>query len=76
VSKPVAGADMVNVSGDFLTKVFEGPYANIRTWCDEMKRHVAQRGRTLDTLYFFYTTCPKCAKYYGKNYVVGVAKVK
>jgi hypothetical protein len=34
------------------------------------------RGRTLETLYFFYTTCPKCAKHYGKNYVVGIAKLK
>jgi hypothetical protein len=75
VSKPVAGADMVNLTGDFVTKVFEGPYANARTWCEDMRREVEQRGRTLDTLYFFYTTCPKCAKYYGKNYVVGVAKV-
>ena len=31
-------------------------------------------GRT-SCLYFFYTTCPKCAKYYGKNYVVLVAQV-
>jgi hypothetical protein len=76
VSKPVVGAEMVNLSGDFLTKVFEGPYANARTWVAEMKREVEHRGRTLDTLYFFYTTCPKCAKHYGKNYVVGVAKVK
>jgi hypothetical protein len=29
-----------------------------------------------ETLYFFYMTCPKCAKHYGKNYVVAVAKVK
>ena len=76
VSKPVAGAEMVHLSGDFLTKVFEGPYANARTWYDEMKRYVEQHGRTLDTLYFFYTTCPKCATYYGANYVVAVAKVK
>lgn len=26
-------------------------------------------------VYFFYTICPKCAKYYGKNYVIGVAEV-
>jgi len=26
-------------------------------------------------MYFFYTTCPTCAKHHGKNYVVGVAKV-
>jgi hydrolase family protein len=76
VSKPVEGAEIVNLSGDFLTKVFEGPFANARMWRDEMKRYVEQRGRALDTLYFFYTTCPKCAKEYGKNYVVAIAKVK
>ena len=76
VSKPVDGADMVSLSGDFVTKVFEGPYAHARAWRDEMKHEVERRGRSLDTLYFFYTTCPKCATYYGKNYVVGVAKVK
>lgn len=25
--------------------------------------------------YLYYTTCPKCAKVYGKNYVVAFAKV-
>ena len=75
VSKPVAGAEIVTLTGDFLTKVFEGPFSNARTWVDEMKRYVVRHGRTIDTLYFFYTTCPKCAKHYGKNYVVGVAKV-
>lgn len=75
VSKPVEGAEMVTLSGDFLTKVFEGPFSQARTWCDDMATYVAQQGRKLDDLYFFYTTCPKCAKVYGKNYVVGVAKV-
>lgn len=23
----------------------------------------------------FYTTCPRCARAYGKNYVIGVAEV-
>jgi len=26
-------------------------------------------------MYFFYTTCPKCAEFYGKNYTVILAKV-
>jgi hypothetical protein len=56
--------------------VFEGPFSHARSWAEEMKRYVARHGRALDTLYFFYTTCPKCAKHYGKNYVVAVAKVK
>jgi hypothetical protein len=42
----------------------------------EMTDYVQQQGRQLETLYFFYTTCPKCAKHYGKNYVVAVAKVR
>lgn len=75
VGHPVPGADMVHLSGDFLTKVFEGPYSNARHWCAEMERHVQAKGKQLDTLYFFYTTCPRCAKHYGHNYVVGVAKV-
>ncbi|MGC4081543.1 MAG: hypothetical protein QM736_05355 [Vicinamibacterales bacterium] len=74
VSKPVEGADMVYLTGDFLTKVFEGPFSDARGWCDEMRTYVEGQGLTLDTLYFFYTTCPKCAKYYGKNYVVALAR--
>jgi len=76
VSQPVAGAEMVSLSGDFMTRVFEGPYSKAREWSKQMKCEVELRGLTLETLYFFYTTCPKCAKHYGKNYVVGVAKVK
>ena len=76
VTKDVPDATMVHLSGDFLTKVFEGPFSDARKWCAEMEAYVAGKGRQLDTMYFFYTTCPRCAKHYGKNYVVGVAKVK
>lgn len=75
VDADVPGAEMVRLSGTFLTKVFEGPYADVKRWCGEMERAVAEKGKRLDTQYFFYTTCPKCAKAYGKNYVVGVARV-
>jgi hypothetical protein len=40
-----------------------------------MKAYVASRQKKLEKLYFFYTTCPKCAKHYGKNYVVLLAQV-
>ena len=29
----------------------------------------------MQRLFFYYTTCPRCAKQYGKNYVVGLAQV-
>jgi hypothetical protein len=34
------------------------------------------QGMTASKVYFYYTTCPKCAKKYGKNNVVGFAKVE
>lgn len=75
VAKGVAGATMATLSGTFLTKVFEGPYQNAGKWAQEMKTYVESKGKTVKKLYFFYTTCPKCAKAYGKNYVVLFALV-
>ena len=74
VTKDVPDEQMEHLSGDFITKVFEGPYKNAPKWYHEMEEHVEHMGRKPEKIYFFYTTCPKCAKYYGKNYVVGVAK--
>ena len=73
VTKDVPGANMATISGAFLSKVFEGPYRNMRTWIEAMKAFVQGKGKGLQKLYFFYTTCPKCAKKYGKNYVVILA---
>ncbi len=75
VSREVPGAQMARISGTFLTRVFEGPYANAHRWVEEMKAYVAEKKKEMRKLYFFYTTCPKCAKYYGKNYVVLLAQV-
>lgn len=75
VSKPVEGADMVQLSGTYISKVFEGPYKDAAKWHTEMQNAAAQRGGVAGDVYFFYTTCPKCAKHYGKNYVIGLAKI-
>lgn len=75
ISKDIPGAKMAELSGTFLTKVFEGPYRNIRNWIEEMKSFVKGKGKAFQKLYFFYTTCPRCAKKYGKNYVVILAQL-
>ena len=75
VTKEVPKAEMVRISGTFLTKVFEGPYKNFGKWVKEMKAYVKAKGREMKKLYFFYTTCPACAKVYGKNYTVILAEV-
>lgn len=74
-TKDVAGAEMAGISGTFLCKVFEGPYRNVRKWMAEMNHLVQGRGKELQKLYVFYTTCPKCARKYGKNYVAMLARV-
>ncbi len=75
VTRDVPGAEMATISGTFLSKVFEGPYRNMREWIEEMKGFVRSRDRELHRMYFFHTTCPKCAKKYGKNYVAILAQV-
>jgi hypothetical protein len=75
VTKEIPEATMDRISGTFLTKVYEGPYRNVKNWCQDMAGHVKAKGRELKKMFFFYTTCPKCAKAYGKNYVVLFAQV-
>ncbi|MCP4654482.1 MAG: hypothetical protein GY856_03575 [bacterium] len=75
VTKEVPNARMTTLSGTFLSKVFEGSYKNMRTWIEEMKGYVESKGKEFEKPYFYYTTCPKCAKKYGKNYVVLLARI-
>lgn len=75
VSKDVPGAQMTTLTGTYLTKVFEGPFQNVGKWAQEMSEYVKSKNKQLLKMYFSYTTCPKCAKVYGKNYVVLFAQV-
>ncbi len=75
VSHDVPGAEMATLSGTFLTKVFEGPYQNAGKWAEEMREYARSKGKEPKKIYFSYTTCPKCAKVYGKNYVVLFAEI-
>jgi hypothetical protein len=75
VTRSVPGAQMTAWSGRFLTHVYEGPYRDAKRWAEDMAQRVSARGETLVRLYFAYTTCPACAKAYGKNYVIAFARV-
>jgi len=75
VSEPVPGADNVELSGTFLSRVFEGPYREAGRWHRALLDYASAQGRAPQDVYFFYTTCPKCAKHYGVNYVVGLVSV-
>ena len=67
VTKAVPGQENVKMTGKFKAKVFEGPYQDAPKWIKAMN--------TEKKVYLYYTTCPKCQKVYGKNYVVALAKI-
>jgi hypothetical protein len=75
VTKDIPDARNVQLSGTFLTKTFDGPYNAVPKWIKEMDTFVASQGKETKKYYFYFTTCPKCAKLYGKNYVVAFAEV-
>jgi hypothetical protein len=75
VDHDVPGQEMVKLSGDYLVKVFEGPFKEAPKWQKAMAEYVASKGKNMKKNFFYYTTCPKCAEAYGKNYVVAVAEV-
>lgn len=74
VSAEVPDEDAVKLTGDFVTEVFEGPCRSAKDWYGEIQATAREKGATTDEIYFFCTTCPKCAKAYGKTYVIGVAR--
>lgn len=76
VSQPIAGEDNVMLDGTFATRVFEGPYRDAKQWYQQIKDYAREQGYTAKRIFFWYTTCPKCAKHYGKNYVIAVAEVQ
>ena len=75
VDRDVPGAEIDRLTGRFLTKVFEGPYRDAGKWVREMRDFVRAKGQEAEMIYFYYATCPKCAKRFGENNVVLVARV-
>lgn len=75
VTKSVPNEEMTTLNGTFLTKVFEGPFQNVGKWSTTATAYAKQKGKIVERLFFYYTTCPNCAKVYGKNYVVAFVQV-
>ena len=75
VTAEVPGEEKITLSGDYLTKVFEGPFSKVGAWHGEMQALAKAKGRAANAVWFYYTTCPKCAKIYGRNPVVGLVEL-
>jgi hypothetical protein len=75
VSKEVEGAENVKLTGTFVSKVYDGPYNHIPKYIKDFNKYLDSLGKKPKKYYFYYTTCPKCAKKYGHNYIVAFAEV-
>lgn len=75
VSKEVKDTENVTMSGKFLSKVYEGPFSDTGKWCKDFEQYAKSKGHKISKWYISYTTCPACAKAYGKNYVIVIAKI-
>ena len=75
VSKDVPGLENTTLSGTFVTRVFEGPYKDAPKWYGKLIQYARSINQKPLKTFFFYTTCPKCSKAYGKNYVVGFEQI-
>lgn len=76
VDKTIPDAENVALSGRYLSKVYEGPYRDTGKWCQDFHAYVKNKGLKIRKEYMWYTTCPKCAKKSGKNYVVIIGQVE
>ncbi|MGE0077609.1 MAG: hydrolase [Bacteroidales bacterium] len=76
VDKEIPNAENTKLSGKFFSKVYEGSFSNIAKWSEDFKTRFTEKGLTIKKWYMWYTTCPKCAKKYGKNYVVIIGQVE
>lgn len=76
VAHEIAGAENHTLNGKFYSKVYEGSFQQTGKWCEDFKSIAKAKDLTIKKLYMWYTTCPKCAKQYGKNYVAIIASVE
>jgi hypothetical protein len=76
VNKNIPDANNILLSGKFLSKVYEGPFKDTKKWCDDFEAYAKEQGYEIKKWFMWYTTCPKCAKKYGKNYVVIIAEIE
>ena len=76
VDKEIPDAENVTLNGKFFSKVYEGSFQDTGKWCKDFEIMMKSKNLISKKMYMWYTTCPKCAKKYGKNYVVIISEVK
>lgn len=75
VTDKVPNAENTELSGTFMSKVFDGAYKAIPKFIKQMDDYLKQQNKKANNYYVHYAYCPKCAKKEGHNYMVLFAEV-
>jgi hypothetical protein len=75
VDKEVAGTENITLSGEYYCRVYEGDFSRTGEWSKDFDTTTKAKGYNIKKLYMWYTTCPECAKKYGKNYTVFIGQL-
>ncbi|MFZ4464973.1 MAG: hydrolase [Bacteroidales bacterium] len=76
VDREIPGTENLSLTGKFYSRVYEGNFNQTGNWQKDFDSAVRLKGFNMKKTYMWYTTCPKCAKKYGKNYVVILGQVE
>lgn len=75
VAGNVPNAENITISGNFISKVYSGPYGAVPKFMKEMNKYLESQNKKALDYYIHYAYCPKCAEKYGDNYMIIFAKV-
>lgn len=76
VDKMAVGFKNVRLSGKYYSRVYEGKFSETGNWMKDFESYAKLKNLKIKKTYMWYTTCPKCAKKYGTNYVVVIGEVE
>lgn len=76
VDREIPETANITLSGKFYSKVYEGHFKDTGKWMKDFEKQAKEKDFKIAKYYTWYTTCPKCAIKYGKNYVVIMAQVE
>lgn len=75
VTEEVPSAQNVNLSGTFISKVFDGPHGKEPKFTKQMDEYLRAQDKKAEDYYVHYAYCPKCSKKFGHNYMVLFAEL-
>ena len=76
VTEHIPNAQNVQLSGSFISKVFDGAYHKIPKFMKQMNVYLNAQDKKADNYYIHYAYCPKCSKEFGHNYMILFAEIE